>query len=156
MYKAAAILLISSLLLLFAGCANLQSEFKQPVVSVTSLRVLPSEGLAPRFEIGLHIANPNRYALTLAGISYTISLEGHRILTGVANDLPGIAAYGEGEITLLATTDVFNSISLLADLLQQPRDSFSYELVAELDLGGIYPIQYVNKSGQLSLAPMHK
>ena len=155
MKKAAIVLLISSLLLLMAGCANLQHEFKQPVLSVTSLRALPAEGLAPRFEIRLHITNPNRFALALEGLSYKISLEGHRILTGVANDLPEIAAYGEGEITLLATTDVFNSISLLADLMRQPRDSFSYELMAELDLGGIYPNQYVSKRGQLSLATMH-
>lgn len=156
MNKTAFVFLISSLLLLIASCANLQTGFKQPVVSVNSLRALPGEGLAPRFEIGLHVTNPNRFALALAGISYTISIEGRQILTGVANDLPEIAAYGEGEITLLATTDLFNSISLLADLMRQPRDTFSYELMAELDLGGIYPNQHVSKTGEVSLAPTHE
>jgi LEA14-like dessication related protein len=88
------------------------------------------------------------------GLSYTVSLEGRQILSGVANELPAIAAYGEGDITLLATTDLFNSFSLFADLLRQPRDTFAYEINADLDLGGIYPNINVDKKGQISLAPV--
>jgi LEA14-like dessication related protein len=148
--------LLASLLVLVSGCAGLQTDFKEPTVSVTSFRALPSEGMAPRFEIGLHVTNPNRTALALAGVSYTVSLEGRQILTGVANDLPEIKAYGEGDIMLQATADPFNSISLLADLIRQPRDTFAYELEAILDLGGMYPNVNVDKKGQISLAPMRK
>lgn len=154
MIKQAWFSVLISLTLLINGCAGLQADFKEPTVNVTSFRVLPSEGMAPRFEIGLHVINPNRMALDLAGLSYTVSLEGHQILSGVANDLPAIDAYGEGDVTLLATADLFNSISLFADLVRQPRDNFSYELEAILDLGGIYPNVNVDKKGQISLAPM--
>jgi len=154
MIKQAWFSVLISLALLINGCAGLQADFKEPTVNVTSFRVLPSEGMAPRFEIGLHVINPNRMALDLAGLSYTVSLEGHQILSGVANDLPAIDAYGEGDVTLLATADLFNSISLFADLVRQPRDNFSYELEAILDLGGIYPNVNVDKKGQISLAPM--
>lgn len=156
MIKHAWFLVLIPLMFLIQGCANLQAGFKEPTVNLTSFRVLPSESMAPRFEIGLHVTNPNRIALALAGLSYTVSLEGRQILTGVANDLPEIAAYGEGDITLLATPDLFNSISLFADLFRQPRDNFSYELEAILDLGGIYPNVNVEKKGQISLAPMRK
>lgn len=154
MIKQAWFSVLISLTLLINGCAGLQADFKEPTVNVTSFRVLPSEGMAPRFEIGLHVINPNRMALDLAGLSYTVSLEGHQILSGVANDLPAIDAYGEGDVTLLATADLFNSISLFADLVRQPRDNFSYELEAILDLGGIYPNVNVDKKGQISLAPV--
>ena len=143
------------LLVLTTGCANLYTEFKEPAVSVTSFRALPAEGMAPRFEIGLHVTNPNRFALALAGLSYSVTLEGHQILDGVANNLPEIEAYGEGDITLLASVDLLNSLNLFADLIRQPRDRFSYELEALLDLGGVYPNVYINKEGQVSLAPMH-
>lgn len=139
---------------MLAGCAGLKTEFKEPSISVTYFRALPSNGIAPRFEIGLHVANPNRFALDLAGVSYNVRIEGREILNGVANDLPEIEAYGEGDITLLATADLFNSISLIADLVRQPRDTFSYELDALLDLGGIYPNLTINKKGQVSLAPI--
>jgi LEA14-like dessication related protein len=156
MIKQVWVLILIPWIVLISGCASLQADFKEPNVSVTSFRALPSEGIAPRFEIGLHVTNPNRSTLELAGLSYTVSLEGHQILTGVANELPVIAAYGEGDVTLLATADLYNSISLFADLLRQPRESFAYELIAELDLGGIYPNINVAKKGQISLAPARK
>ena len=139
---------------LLGSCATLQTEFKEPSVSVTSFRALPSKGMAPRFEIGLHVSNPNRVALALEGLSYSVNIEGRQLLTGVANDLPVIEGYGEGDITLLATADLFNSISLISDLMRQPRDSFSYEIIATLDLGGMYPDIPVKKQGQISLAPV--
>ena len=154
MIKQVRVLSLILWLVLLAGCASLQTDFKEPTVSVTSFRALPSEGMAPRFEIGLHVSNPNRIALELVGLSYTVSLEGRQILNGVANELPAIAAYGEGDITLLATADLFNSFSLFADLLRQPRDTFAYEINADLDLGGIYPNINVDKKGQISLAPV--
>jgi len=139
---------------LLGGCASLQTDFKEPTVSVTSFRALPSEGMAPRFEIGLHVTNPNRMAIELEGLSYTVNIEGHQILTGVENELPVIEGYGEGNVTLTATADLFNSISLISDLMRQPRDTFTYEFVARLDLGGIYSDIPVEKKGQVSLAPV--
>lgn len=139
---------------LLGSCATLQTEFKEPTVSVTSFRALPSKGMAPRFEIGLHVTNPNRMALSLEGLSYTVSIEEHQILTGVASDLPVIEGYGEGEITVIAIADLFNSISLISNLIQQPRDKFSYIFTADLDLGGMYPIVPIKREGQVSLAPV--
>lgn len=156
MIKQAWLLILILWIVLLSGCASLQADFKEPAVSVTSFRALPSEGMAPRFEIGLHVTNPNRTILDLAGLSYTVSLEGRQILNGVANELPVIAAYGEGDITLLATADLFNSFSLIADLLRQPRETFAYEINVDLDLGGIYPNINVVKKGQISLAPARR
>ena len=147
-------LVLIPIMFLIHGCAGLKPEFKEPVVNVTSIRALPSDNMAPRFEVGLHVTNPNRFALALAGLSYSVSIEGRQILSGVAHDLPEIEAYGEGDITLWATADLFNSISLFADLIQQPRDSFAYKLDALLDLGGIYPDVNVAKKGEISLAPL--
>lgn len=140
--------------LLLANCASVQTDFKEPTVSVTSFRALPSANMALRFEIGLHVTNPNRMALAPEGISYTLNIEGHRILSGVANDLPVIDAYGEGNITLIATADLFNSINLFGDLMRQPRDTFTYEITANLDLGGLYSEIPIKQKGQISLAPV--
>ena len=65
-----------------------------------------------------------------------------------------IEGYGDGNITLTATADLFNSISLISDLMRQPRDTFTYEFIASLDLGGIYSDIPVEKKGQVSLAPV--
>lgn len=140
------------LFFLLAGCAMLQPGFESPEVRVTSFKVLPSEGIAPRFEIGLHVINPNRSELKLVGLSYSAKLEGHKILSGVTNDLPVIEGYGEGDVVLQVSADLFSSISLLSDLLSQPRETFQYELNTKLDVGAMLPSIRVTKTGKISLA----
>ena len=90
----------SYLILIIAifGCAGIKNGFETPTVGVSSFQVLPSEGAMPRFEINLHIINPNRTELKLEGLVYSVTLEGHKVITGVSNDLPIITAYGEGEV----------------------------------------------------------
>ncbi len=135
----------------FAGCASLEPGFETPTVGVSSFRVLPSEGAVPKFEIGLHIVNPNRSSLKLEGLVYSVSLEGHKILTGVSNNLPQIEAYGEGDVLLVATADLLNSIGLFATLLQSQQETFAYELDAKLDIGSFRPRIHVVKEGEISL-----
>jgi LEA14-like dessication related protein len=134
------------------GCAGWQTEYEKPTVNVTSFRALPSEGMVPRFEIGLHILNPNRTELDLVGMSYTVSLEGREIIKGVANDLPIIAPYGEGEVTVTASASLFNSVRLITDLMQGHDDVFDYEFDAKLDFGGFKRNLHVKKEGRFSLS----
>jgi LEA14-like dessication related protein len=141
--------------LLFAltACAPLAPLLEEPQVNLSSFRVLPGSGLVPTFEIGLHVVNPNRVPLKLAGLSYAVELEGHRVLNGVANQLPVIEAYGEGDVLLQARPDLVNSINLFAELLSRPRDTFSFQLEADLDVGRFWPKVHVSRSGKISLPP---
>jgi LEA14-like dessication related protein len=141
------------LLVMFSvvGCAQFLPNFETPTVNVTSFRALPGQGPIPMFEIGLHVINPNRIALNLEGISYHVDLEGHRVLSGVSNQLPVIEAYGEGDVVLRVQPDIFSTISLFTDLLNQPRDQFRFDLIAYLDVGGFMPKIKVQKEGLISL-----
>jgi LEA14-like dessication related protein len=133
------------------GCASMEPGFETQTVGVSSFRALPSEGAVPRFEIGLHIVNPNRSALKLEGLAYSVTLEGHKVLTGVSNDLPKIEAYGEGDVVVIATVDLLSSLGLFATLLQSQQDSFDYELDAKLDIGSFRPRIHVSQQGEISL-----
>jgi len=137
---------------LLAACAVLRPGFEEPVVTVSSFRVLPSDTAVPRFEISLHIVNPNNFPLNLKGLSYSVGLEGHRILTGVSNQLPQVTAYGEGDVVLQASPDLLSTISLFTDLLNQPREIFNYELQGKLDIGGLWPKINIKKTGSIALA----
>jgi LEA14-like dessication related protein len=139
------------LLLLLSGCATLQPAFETPSVSLTSFRLLPYEGMAPRFEIGLHVANPNLVPLPLKGISYKVNLEGHKLLNGVANNLPVIQGYGEGDLVLQATTDLFSGLRLLTELMAEPRELFTYEFEAKLDIGRMLPSIRIEETGKIPL-----
>jgi LEA14-like dessication related protein len=145
-------LLLLAAIVLALGCAGRQPGFETPSVGVSSFRLLPAEGKAPQFEIGLHIVNPNRTALKLEGIVYSVKLNGHKVLTGADNNLPVIAAYSEGQVTLRATVDLLSSISLLGSLMNQPSENFTYELDARLDTGRLRPRLHLQEKGTLSLA----
>ena len=136
---------------ILAGCAGMRPGYETPTVTVSSFRALPSEGAFPAFEIGLHVINPNRESLELQGVAYTVSLDGHELIKGVGNELPVIEGYGEGDLTLTASANLFAGIRLVTDLMRNNRDSFVYELEAKLDIGAFRPAIRVTDTGEISL-----
>jgi LEA14-like dessication related protein len=145
-------LYITIMLLLLQGCATLiPVDFEDPSITVNSVKIVPSDGSAPKFEISLHVVNPNSIALPLRGVAYTVKIEGKQILNGVSNKMPEIAAYGDGDITLSATANLLNSVRLLASLMQRNQDQVAYEMNAKLDLGTFTPDIHVKEVGEISL-----
>lgn len=137
---------------LLSGCAGMtNSQFEQPVVSLSSFRMLPQEMVSPKFEIGLHIINPNRESLSFEGIYYTVNIEGYDVLAGVSNNLPTVDPYGEADVLLEANVDLLKSIRLISSLMQQPRDRFKYSFNAKLDPGGLNPKLIIQEDGEFNL-----
>lgn len=126
-------------------------NYEAPIVTVTGLRMLPSEGIAPNFEIGLRIVNPNSFTLPIDGISYAIGIDGKDLIRGVGNDFPTIAGYGQADISISASADLLAGVRLFTDLLRSPRDSVDYNMEARLNLGGLRPSIRVRDEGMLSL-----
>lgn len=144
-------MVVCMLVLAVTACAPLFPGFETPTATLNSLRVLPGDTIVPTFEIGLNISNPNRVPLKLAGLSYTVYLEGEPVLRGLTNQLPVIAAYGEGEVVVQARPDVFSTINLFSRWLNQPSDVFSYSFEAQLDVGRFVPKINIVRSGEISL-----
>lgn len=150
--RAALVALIPSMTLV-AGCTGLTPGFETPTVTITSFRALPGTGVVPQFEIGLQVTNPNRVALNLEGVSYSVTIEGRELVKGVSNELPVIEGYGTGDITLTAAPNLIAGARLVSDLLSGPRDTFSYALEAKLDVGAFIPAIRVRDAGEISLRP---
>lgn len=133
------------------ACTGIRPGYEMPAVTVSSFRALPSEVGLPNFEIGLHVVNPNSGPLKLRGVSYTINLDGHELVNGVANDLPVIDAYGQGDIKVTAAANLFAGIRFVRDLMSESKENIDYEFVAKLDVGALLPAIRVKDSGQISL-----
>ena len=146
---------VACCVVLLSSCASMGPAFEDPTVNITSFRILPSDSLNPRFEIGLHIVNPNNVALELQGLAYKASIEGHQILAGASNDLPVVAAYGEADVVVTAQTDVFGGIRLLTDLFKKQRQQPTYQLTIKLDVGRFVPAINVEQNGQIALPGQH-
>ena len=91
------------------------------------------------------------WPLELRGISYTVSLEGHELIKGVANELPVIDAYGEGEITLQASANLVAGVRLINEMMRSPKDSFDYAMEVKLDPASFGRTIRVRDSGQIAL-----
>ena len=150
MRRFAAYLAITLAVFAVAGCAGMYPHFETPKVTVNSVRALPSKSISPRFEIGLHIINPNRSALKLYGIAYRLRLEGYDVLTGVAKNLPKIDGYGEKDITLIATISLMDSMRFIAELMDTRPDAIAYDLSVKLDIGGFRPPIHVTEKGTIN------
>lgn len=138
-------------LLLVSGCASLVSEMDPPKISLESFRSIPSDSGAPRFEIKLRIANPNKQTLDIAGISYSIELLDRELISGVTNDVPTIEAYSEEVVTLEAGLQLFELVKLFASLGREPAEQLDYRFSAKVDFNGFLPTQRIEDSGTIAL-----
>ena len=143
--------LVMALLALLAGCASVFPEVDPPKVSLESFKNLPGEGGAPRFEIKLRIANPNKQSLDIAGISYSVDILDKELISGVTNEVPLIKGYTEEVVTLEAGLQLFQLVRLLAGLGQEPTDNLAYRFSAKIDFNGFVPTQRIEESGSINL-----
>ena len=125
--------------------------YEGPTVTINSFRTVPSDAGLPNFEIGLRVVNPNSIALPLRGVSYAVRLNDRELITGVSSDLPVIDAYGQGDVVLTATPNLFAGIRFITDLMNQSSGDVSYELEARLDVGRLFPDIRVTDRGSISL-----
>ena len=137
-----------------SSCAGMGSGYEIPTVSVQSFRPIDSDdgGGLPKFEIILHVINPNLDPLELAGISYSISLDNKELIKGVGADLPVIDGYSEGSFSVIAGFNVLAGIQLFRSLLEKDTDSFDYSFKAKLDPGAYKRKIRISDSGSISLS----
>lgn len=149
--KYIATFVMASMAIMLSACATLNPNFETPQISVNSFKMLPGGNVNPTFEIGLRVLNPNSIPLNLKGLSYTASIAGHDLLSGVANQLPVVPAYGEEDIRLNAQADIFGGLQLLADLVKPRQGPVGYTLNVKLDVGTFaLPIR-ITREGQLTI-----
>jgi LEA14-like dessication related protein len=143
-------LIIACVVLLLAGCATLSPDFEEPSLQINSIRLVNFDGMTPQFEIDLHIVNPNRDALDLKGLSYTLSLEDKKMVSGATSDLPLVAAYGEADFKIDANLSLLDGLQLLSKLMNEYQENLAYEFNAKLDLGSFYPTIPIKREGVLN------
>lgn len=122
------------LAVMLAACAGLTGPVENPRVTVTSLRLLPADGVEQRIEVGLRLLNPNSFDLHAKGLVISLGLNGVPLLKGATSDLPLVPAYGEAQAKLTLSLSLMSGLRLMSRLVQQPDEPLQYRLEARLDL----------------------
>jgi LEA14-like dessication related protein len=144
-------LVVASLLAWISGCTSLMAERDPPVVSVENVQALQGQGGGPRFDVTLRVTNPNKDALDIAGISYSVFILDRELVTGVTNEVPRIEGYSEQTVSLEAGVNLLQLLRLLADLGRQRTEALDYRFAAKIDFTGLLPTQRVEETGTLRL-----
>jgi LEA14-like dessication related protein len=140
------------LVTLLAGCAGLTPSYEKPQVNITSVSLAPqSEFATPTFMIGLQVINPNRHDLPLHGMTYSLEVDDHRILSGAEPDLPRIPGYGTSEFTITASPDLLGSARLINQILSGQNSTMTYRFKARLDVGSLLPFITIEETGEFGL-----
>ena len=127
-------LALLAIAMLLAACAGLTGRIENPRVTVTSLRVLPAEGVEQRVEVGLRLLNPNDFDLDAKGMVISLGINDVPLLNGATADVPRVPAYGEAEAKLVLSINLMSGLRLVSRLMQRPDEPLQYRLEARLDL----------------------
>ena len=138
-------------LLMLSACATLTSDVDPPKVTMESFRSIASESGTPRFEIKLRVTNPNKQPLDVAGIGYSVEIQGKELVSGVTNDVPLVEAYSEEVVTLEASLQLFQLLRLVTSLATVESAALAYRFSAKIDFRGFTPTQRIEETGTISL-----
>lgn len=140
------------MLVMLSACASWAPGYEKPQINITSFSLAPDgSGFAPRFLIGLKVINPNRSALPLQGMSYSVEVEGNRILSGAEPDLPRVEGYGSVDILIEASPDLLGSVRLLNQLMSGQQETLDYLFKARFDVGALLPYVSIEERGEFGL-----
>lgn len=134
---------------LIAGCASLKPQI--PDVLLSDLRLLPTEGMEPRFEVTLRVINPNQRNLAISGGSFRLYLQDSRVATGVFSRTVDVPAFGEGIIKADGSGDLLGSVALFRKLMSSTPAAINYELEVTLQVQNSFVPLHINQAGSLDL-----
>ena len=114
-----ATVLVLLLALLLAGCAGLQSRQEAPRVTLVGIKVIEIGLLEQRFGLTLRVQNPDRAALDIDGISFTVEINGKSFAQGVGASEVRVPGFGETLLTVRASSTLLDIVEQLRDLEQR-------------------------------------
>ncbi|NND67084.1 MAG: LEA type 2 family protein [Halioglobus sp.] len=135
------------------ACATFYGEMDPPSISIEDVSAVPAESGIPRFEVVLNVVNPNKRALDIAGIAYSLEILGKELVMGVTDEVPRIEGYSEEKVTLQAGVQLVGILRLMAALGTTPSEEVDYRFSAKIDFEGFLPTQRVEETGKISLKP---
>ncbi len=150
------LLKLGSVIALLAACAQVLEKPEPPRVSLVNLELESMTLFEQRFHLELRLQNPNPYPLPLAGMEYTVELNGEKFAEGVSNDKVTVPEYGEALVGVDVTSNLASLIEQLYRLQRGASPSLAYRLhgsVGVVDRAFKLPFE---QSGEIRLQPPSK
>lgn len=118
--------------LLVTACA-LAPHLSAPHLTIVGVQLVGSDLLAQQLKVRMHVDNPNNRVLPIAGLEYTLEVDGQPLASGESAASFVVPALGSAEFDMNVTTNVAGAlIHLLAR--GSGSSSVSYRLSGKVSL----------------------
>ncbi|MAT51834.1 MAG: hypothetical protein CMK32_11695 [Porticoccaceae bacterium] len=135
------------------GCAG-APPLQEPEIRFVSLRPVIGDAGEQRFVVTLDVVNPNEQALNLKGVYYAVRLQGHKVASGVTDDVPVIGGFSETRIQLVGSVDVANSLRAALSVMESPSSKVHYDLELRLSIESWpFPLR-LREEGRIAIADL--
>ncbi len=119
--------------LLVTACA-LTPRFTAPELSVVGVQFVGSDLLAQRLKVRMRVQNPNNRTLPVAGLSYTLEVDGRPLAAGESAASFVVPALGTAEFDMNVTTNVAGALIRLLAHGADAQQSLSYRISGKISL----------------------
>ncbi len=103
-------LFVSAALLALAGCSALPFNASPPSLSVAEVEVKSLGLLEQQFDVGLRVANPNDFDLSIEGVDFELEVNGRPFARGVSRSGVLVPAASTAVVRVDAVTQSANLI----------------------------------------------
>jgi len=117
-------LCLALFLAVLAACAP--KQFVQPEFSLAGIGIKNLSLFEQRFEVRMHVHNPNTYALPVKSMEASFELEGEPLGTGTNNTPFTVPAGGDAEFTVDVVANLAPSVLRVIDKLNRGENTVSY------------------------------
>ena len=144
--------LFAGLSVSLAGCVTLPNS--DPLnVSVAGIESLPGEGIELRLAVRLRVQNPNDSQVQYSGAALTLNINGHKLATGVSDEVGTVPRFGESVVTIPVTASLFGLVRQgLSFMTDGTPDDVRYEVKGKL-AGGMFGTKRFTEEGSFTLQP---
>jgi LEA14-like dessication related protein len=119
--------------LLVTACA-LTPKLSTPELSIVGVQLLGSDLLAQRLKVRMRVQNPNNRTLPVAGLEYTLVVDGEPLASGESAASFIVPALGTAEFDMNVTTNVAGALIRLLARGADAGQSFSYGISGKISL----------------------
>ncbi|KAB7619649.1 LEA type 2 family protein [Alkalilimnicola sp. S0819] len=141
------------LALMLTGCARLLQQPESPRVSLVHLSLRDATVFEQRYRLSLRVQNPNRFALPIEGMSYSLYLGGSEFAHGVSPVGVTVPAFGEEVLEVEMSSNLALAWQQMLRWAEQGVDGVDYRLAGEAQLKGRWLKLPFDYRGRIELAP---
>ena len=138
---------------LLSACASLGTYPERPRVSLVSIQPKEMALLEQRYGLQIRILNPNDAAIPVAGMSYSLELNGREFAYGVSRQAVSIPAFGEALLDVDVVSNLLNVMQQLQEMSATQQESLQYRLSGNISLSNGLTRLPFDYQGELTYLP---